>query len=95
MKKELKANTQLQILANEFTKNPVWDSHKIRKIADMTGLSHYKVYKWAWDQKKKIKNHKIARNQFIKPSKRTRDNKLTGLFSKKPKKTDNTKKAQK
>jgi hypothetical protein len=91
MPKQFKANTQLQVLAAEFSKNSHWDTEKVIEIADKTGLSIYKVYKWAWDQKKKIGKHKAAQNQLVKPSKRKRNSKLSDLFSKKAKKMNTAK----
>jgi hypothetical protein len=41
-------------LEEEFTDNPHWSNEDVEKISKKTGLSKAKIYKWNWDQKKKL-----------------------------------------
>ena len=38
----------------EYSKDEFWSKEKITKISQMTGLTESQVYKWCWDQKKKV-----------------------------------------
>lgn len=53
-KRKRKNNLQLKILKNEFSKGDCWNKEKISQVAQITGLSESQVYKWCWDQKKKM-----------------------------------------
>eukprot|EP00347_Sterkiella_histriomuscorum_P018737 403344370 len=53
-KRQRKNKQQLKILENEYAKNPDWTREYIRKLAESLGLSECQVYKWRWDQLKKI-----------------------------------------
>lgn len=53
-KRKRKNNIQLKILKSEFSKGDCWNKDKIFHVAQITGLSESQVYKWCWDQKKKI-----------------------------------------
>lgn len=53
-KRKRKNNVQLKILKNEFSKGDCWNKDKISRVAQITGLSESQVYKWCWDQKKKV-----------------------------------------
>jgi len=35
-------------------KNPHWTNVEVEEIASLTGLKESQVYKWNWDQKKKL-----------------------------------------
>lgn len=37
-----------------YEKNPEWTKEIMQEVADKTGLSEAQVYKWGWDQKRKI-----------------------------------------
>jgi len=41
-------------LEEEFSLNPHWSNDDVDKIAKKLKLSKSKVYKWNWDQKKKL-----------------------------------------
>lgn len=41
-------------MEDEFTENPHWSNDDVEKISKKLGLSKAKVYKWNWDQKKKL-----------------------------------------
>lgn len=53
-KRKRKNNLQLKILKSEFNKCDNWNKEKICHVAQITGLSESQVYKWCWDQKKKV-----------------------------------------
>lgn len=53
-KRKRKNNVQLKVLKAEFSKCDNWDKDKITYVARITGLSESQVYKWCWDQKKKV-----------------------------------------
>lgn len=55
-KRKRKNNLQLKILKNEFGKCDNWNKDKISEVAKLTGLSESQVYKWCWDQKKKVED---------------------------------------
>ena len=42
------------MLEQELEENPHWTNEDMIKIAKKTGLSKSQVYKWNWDQKKKL-----------------------------------------
>lgn len=46
--------TQVKELEEEFNKNPHWTNEDVDKISKRLGLDKAKVYKWNWDQKKKL-----------------------------------------
>ena len=37
-----------------YEKNPEWTKEIMQQVADKTGLSEAQVYKWGWDQKRKV-----------------------------------------
>jgi hypothetical protein len=45
---------QLEILSQEFALNSEWDKQQISRLMKKTGLTEAQIYKWGWDQKKKI-----------------------------------------
>ena len=45
---------QLRALQVEFEKTTDWSKDLVSYLAHMTGLSEAQVYKWGWDQKKKM-----------------------------------------
>lgn len=55
-KRKRKNNMQLKILKNEFSKGDIWNKEKIYHVSQITGLSESQVYKWCWDQKKKVED---------------------------------------
>lgn len=60
-KRKRKNNVQLKILKNEFSKGDCWNKEKIYRVAQITGLSESQVYKWCWDQKKKVEEQENFR----------------------------------
>ena len=53
-KRKRKSNNQIEILSQEFSINSEWDKEQISRLEEKTGLSEAQIYKWGWDQKKKI-----------------------------------------
>jgi len=52
-KRRRKNKEQVQILINEYIKNPNWTRAFMKDLAKRVGLKSSQVYKWNWDQKKK------------------------------------------
>lgn len=52
--KRRKTKHQVKMLEAELEANPHWTNDDMAKIAKKTGLSKSQVYKWNWDQKKKL-----------------------------------------
>lgn len=46
---------QIDILNRYFKQSPKWNKQHTKKIAKELGLNRYKVYKWNWEQRKKLK----------------------------------------
>lgn len=66
-KRKRKNNLQLKILKTEFGKCDNWNKEKITEVSKMTGLSESQVYKWCWDQKKKVEEQEnTGRPEFGK-----------------------------
>jgi len=43
------------MLKHELTAEENWNKDTIVRMAKITGLSESQVYKWFWDQKKKVR----------------------------------------
>lgn len=54
LNKRRKSKNQVKQLEAELEANPHWTNEDMVKIAKRTGLSKSQVYKWNWDQKKKL-----------------------------------------
>ena len=48
-----KTSTQLEYLQNELKETEVLDKHKLKLLAEKTGLSEAQIYKWFWDRRRK------------------------------------------
>lgn len=75
-KRKRKSMDQLKMLAQEFQITAEWDKDKITKLSKKTGLSEAQIYKWSWDQKKKLQLHTKLRSQ--------KDVHLSEIFNKLP-----------
>mmetsp|Transcript_1818 Transcript_1818/g.2015 ORF Transcript_1818/g.2015 Transcript_1818/m.2015 type:complete len:224 (-) Transcript_1818:81-752(-) len=53
-RRKRKTYEQLQILIKEFQANPEWSKDNMQEVSQKTGLSEAQVYKWGWDQKRKM-----------------------------------------
>lgn len=53
-RRKRKSYEQLQMLVREFQANPDWSKENMQEVSRKTGLSEAQVYKWGWDQKRKI-----------------------------------------
>jgi len=60
-RRKRKSYEQLQMLIQEFQANPEWNKENMLEVSRKTGLSEAQVYKWGWDQKRKMldPNHDI------------------------------------
>ena len=43
----------MDLLAEEFVKNPDWSKERLLELSHITGLSEAQIYKWGWDQRRK------------------------------------------
>lgn len=66
-KRRRKSTRQLEILLEEFSKDEEWSKEKISAVAVKTGLSESQVYKWCWDQKKKISSKNPDCKENMRP----------------------------
>ncbi|OMJ71194.1 hypothetical protein SteCoe_30660 [Stentor coeruleus] len=65
-KRKRKSIDQLHILSQEFKTQSEWDKEMMTRLAKKTGLSEAQIYKWSWDQKKKLQVHdKLKNNKNI------------------------------
>lgn len=62
-KRKRKNMSQLKILKQEFGRGDNWNKEKITQVALSTGLSESQVYKWCWDQKKKLEEQETSKSQ--------------------------------
>jgi len=53
-KRKRKNKGQIKKLEEEFDKNPHWTNEDVDKISRDLKLDRSQVYKWNWDQKKKL-----------------------------------------
>ena len=49
-----KHETQIGILLSEFKVGAIWTKEEIHSLAERTGLTPSQVYKWSWDQRRKL-----------------------------------------
>ena len=62
-KRKRKSNDQLQVLVQQFEMSSEWDKDVMSSLAKKTGLSEAQIYKWSWDQKKKLENQEKIKSQ--------------------------------
>jgi len=60
-KRSRKSSQQLQVLLQEYQREPAWSKEFITELANRTGLTTAQIYKWSWDHKKKF--HQAKRNR--------------------------------
>lgn len=53
-KRKMKDYTQVNILIDQYYKDPSPNQVRMHELAEKTGLSYYQVYKWFWEQKRKF-----------------------------------------
>lgn len=53
-KRKMKDYTQINILIDQYYKDPSPNQVRMHELAERTGLSYYQVYKWFWEQKRKF-----------------------------------------
>jgi hypothetical protein len=54
--RQRKDDGQHHLLMNEFIKNPDWDKSTITRLSQELSLKMSQIYKWNWDQQKKIRS---------------------------------------
>lgn len=62
-KRKRKSADQLTLLSQEFKNSLDWDKETMNYLAKKTGLSEAQIYKWSWDQKKKLQGLEKLRSQ--------------------------------
>lgn len=55
-RRKRKTYEQIQTLIIEFQSNPEWSKENMQEVSRKTGLSEAQVYKWGWDQKRKMED---------------------------------------
>jgi hypothetical protein len=50
----------MKILEYEFARDPEWTKERLFELSKLTGLSEGQIYKWGWDQKKKLASGEIT-----------------------------------
>jgi hypothetical protein len=53
-RRKRKTSEQLRSLNNQFDSNPHWSKETLQLVSKRTGLTEGQVYKWGWDQKRKM-----------------------------------------
>jgi hypothetical protein len=51
-KRMRKSVYQVKILKEEYKRNSSWTKEDMLEVGKKSGLTHYQVYKWYWEQKK-------------------------------------------
>jgi hypothetical protein len=59
-RRKRKSAAQVEILKEEYTRNPHWTKLKITALSYDTGLSESQIYKWSWDYRKKLRFQQSA-----------------------------------
>lgn len=54
--RQRKNDSQHNFLMHEFLKDPNWSKETIIRLSKIIGLKPNQIYKWKWDQLKKIKD---------------------------------------
>lgn len=57
-KRMRKSAFQVSLLEEELTLNPTWSKEDMREVSAKSGLDHSQVYKWYWDQQRKLASSK-------------------------------------
>lgn len=52
-----KTADEINLLERAFAKDPEWTEKTVTFVVENTGLDSTQIYKWGWDQKKKIKKN--------------------------------------
>ena len=50
----------MKVLEYEFARDPDWSKERLYDLSKLTGLSEGQIYKWGWDQKKKLATGEIT-----------------------------------
>jgi len=59
-RRKRKNTEQMKVLEYEFARDPEWTKERLAELSRMTGLSEGQIYKWGWDQKKKLASGEIT-----------------------------------
>ena len=65
-KRKRKSSDQLNLLFEVFKTSFEWDKETMAQLSKQTGLTEAQIYKWSWDQKKKIQlQDKLKTYKFL------------------------------
>lgn len=65
-KRKRKSSEQLGLLFQVFKSSIDWDKETMAELSKQTGLTEAQIYKWSWDQKKKIQfQDKLKTHKFL------------------------------
>ncbi len=78
-RRKRKTYDQLQMLVKEFKSNPDWTKEIMLQVSLKTGLSEAQVYKWGWDQKRKMQDPDHDVESELKMLKREEEEELNRL----------------
>ena len=53
-RRKRKTHDQMELLEREFNKDQEWSKKRLAELHKLTGLSESQIYKWGWDQRKKL-----------------------------------------
>ena len=53
-RRKRKSHEQMEVLAQEFARDSDWSKKRLHELHLLTGLSESQIYKWGWDQRKKM-----------------------------------------
>jgi hypothetical protein len=59
-RRKRKNNDQMKVLEYEFARDADWTKERLFDLSKLTGLSEGQIYKWGWDQKKKLATGEIT-----------------------------------
>ena len=59
-KRMRKSVFQMKTLKKEYSENSTWDKEHMLYVCKLTGLTHYQVYKWYWEQQRRSASPKSS-----------------------------------
>jgi Homeodomain len=65
-RRKRKNSEQMRVLEYEFARDREWTKERLFDLSRLTGLSEGQIYKWGWDQKKKLATGEITEEHLLK-----------------------------
>ena len=69
-KRKRKSKGQIDALIAAFDENPDWDKEEMTRLSMTLGISFSQVYKWHWDQKRKVQKQERKQRRKAAAAKR-------------------------